>query len=72
MTWTETRSWAIKLGYETFKDKNDGQYYWANPADSSVNGSGVAPSVSKLARAVFNHHTQNKWVDHQLQYQEKN
>jgi len=71
MTWTEIRSWAKSLGYETIKDKDDAQYYWAKSADSTVNGSGVAPSVSKLAKAIFNHHTNGKWLDHQKEYNEK-
>ena len=70
MLWTEIRSWAKNLGYETIKDKDDNQYYWAKLADSDFNSSGVAPSVSKLARAIFNHHTNDKWIDHQKQYQE--
>jgi hypothetical protein len=71
MLWTEIRSWAKNLGYETIKDKDDNQYYWAKLDDSDFNSSGVAPSVSKLARAIFNHHTNDKWIDHQKQYQEK-
>ncbi len=71
MTWTEIRSWAKTLGYETIKDKTDNQYYWAKSSDTTIDGSGVSPSVSKLARAIFNHHTNNKWVEHQEQYKEK-
>ena len=69
MTWTEIRSWAKGLGYETIKDKDDAQYYWAKSNDNSIGGSGVATSVSKLARAIFNHHTNNQWVEHQEKYQ---
>ena len=71
MTWTEIRSWAKGLGYETIKDKDDAQYYWAKSNDNTVNGSGAATSVSKLARAIFNHHTNGKWLDHQREYNEK-
>ena len=71
MTWTEIRKWAKELGYETIKDKDDGKYYWAKFGDDSVDASGVAPSVSKLARAIFNYHTSNKWIEHQQQYQEQ-
>jgi len=35
---------------------------------NSSDDSGVANSVSKLARAIYNHYTNNKWVDHQQQY----
>jgi hypothetical protein len=66
--WTEIRRWAKSLGYETIKDKEDGQYYWAKLNDSNPSSSGVAPSVSKLAKAIYNHHTNNKWLDHQNEY----
>jgi hypothetical protein len=70
MLWTEVRSWAKKFGYETIKDKEDNQYYWAKLDNNDVDASGVAPSVSKLATAIYNHMTENKWLDHQKQHQE--
>jgi hypothetical protein len=69
MLWTEVRSWAKKFGYETIKDKEDNQYYWAKL--DSDDPSGVAKSVSKLARAIYNHLTEHKWVEHQEEYKEK-
>lgn len=69
MLWKETKSWAKNKGYETLKDKDDNQYYWAKLDSNDPNASGVAPSVSKLARAIFNHITDNKWVDYQKEYQ---
>ena len=68
MLWTEIRKWAKELGYETVKDKSDGQYYWAKLDDHSADASGVVPSVSKLAKAIYNHHTNNKWLEHQAEY----
>lgn len=70
MLWTEVRSWAKKFGYETIKDKEDNQYYWAKLNSVDINASGVAPSVSKLALAIYNHITENKWIEHQQQYRE--
>lgn len=64
MTWTEIRSWAKSKGYDTIKH-SDG-YYWAKIND--VGSSGVSPSVSKLARDIFNHITDNKYLDHQQEY----
>ena len=69
MLWKETKSWAKNKGYETIKDKDDNQYYWAKLDSNDPNASGVAPSVSKLARAIFNHITDNKWVEYQKEYQ---
>lgn len=70
MLWTEIRSWAKSLGYETIKDKDDNQYYWAKLDDSNPDNSGVAPSVSKLAKAIYNHYTDNKWLDYQKEFQD--
>lgn len=67
MLWTEVRKWAKNLGYETIKDKEDSQYYWAKL--DVPDASGVAKSVSKLAKAIYNHHTNNAWIDHQKQYE---
>lgn len=70
MLWKEIKSWSKSKGYETVKDKDDNQYYWAKLDSNDPNASGVAPSVSKLATAIFNHLTENKWVDHQKKYKE--
>jgi hypothetical protein len=72
MLWSEVKKWAKEQGYETIKDKGDEkkgdavQYYWSkieNPESS-----GVAKSVSKLAKSIFNDITSNKWVEHQENY----
>jgi len=70
MLWKEIKTWAKSKGYETVKDKDDDQYYWAKLDSNDPNASGVAPSVSKLATAIFNHLTDNEWVDHQIKYKE--
>ena len=70
MLWKEIKTWAKSKGYETLKDKDDNQYYWAKLDSSDPNSSGVAKSVSKLATAIFNHLTENKWVDQQKKYKE--
>lgn len=66
MLWKEVKSWAKSRGYETLKDKDDNQYYWAKLDDP--NASGVAKSVSKLALAIYNHMTDNQWIEHQTQF----
>ena len=65
MTISEIKKWAKGLGYDAIKDKDDGKYYWTKSGSNDINSSGVAPSVSKLARAIYNHYTDNKWVEHQ-------
>lgn len=68
MLWTEIRKWAKERGYNTIKDKEDGKYYWAKMDSDHPNDSGVATSVSKLATAIYNHITNNAWIDHQNQF----
>lgn len=69
---TEIKSWAKKWGYTIVKEKDDSvngaSYYWAK--DDDPNATGVALSVSKVATAIFNHITENKWLEHQKQFQE--
>lgn len=69
MLWTEIRKWGKSLGYECVKDKTDGKYYWALLDGNDTSASGVATSVSKLAKAIYNHYTNDKWLDHQKTYQ---
>jgi hypothetical protein len=67
---SEIKKWAKEKGYTVIKDKEDGLYYWAK-LDAGPDASGVAKSVSKVARAIFNHMTDNKWVEYQEQYQKE-
>lgn len=66
----EIKKWAKEQGYQTVKEKDDSingaSYYWSKINDPSV--SGVSLSVSKLAIAIFNNLTEDKWVEHQEQY----
>lgn len=67
---SEIKKWAKEKGYEVIKDKEDGLYYWAK-LDAGPDASGVAKSVSKVATAIFNHITDNKWTEHQIKFQEE-
>lgn len=72
MLWSEVKKWAKQNGYETLKDKGDEskdekvQYFWSKI--DNPDASGIATSVSKLAFAIYNDMTDNKWVDHQTQF----
>jgi hypothetical protein len=71
MLWSEVKRWAKDRGYETVKEKQDDEktiYYWAKI--DTPEASGIAKSVSKLAFAIYNHMTDNKWLDHQKIYRE--
>ena len=72
MLWSLVKSWAKNQGYETLKDKGNEekgdkvQYYWSKIDNPQA--SGIEPSVSKLATAIFNDLTSNQWVDHQVEF----
>ena len=71
MLWSEIKKWAKEKGYETIKEK-DGDittYYWAKIGVPDA--SGISKSVSKLAFDIYNHMTDNKWLDHQTQMKQK-
>lgn len=69
---TEIKTWAKRWGYSIIKEKDDSEngatYYWAKDSDSSI--CGIAASVSKVATAIYNDMSNNKWVDHQEKYKE--
>lgn len=67
---SEIKKWAKEKGYTVIKDKEDGLYYWAK-LDAGPDASGVAKSVSKVATAIFNHISDNKWVEHQIKFKEE-
>ena len=73
MLWSEVKRWAKDKGYDVVKEKdesiNGATYYWMKSDDHAV--SGVASTVSKLATAIFNAMTDNKWVEYQKEQQEK-
>ena len=67
---TEIKIWAKRWGYSIIKEKDDSingaSYYWCKNDDPNVTG--VALSVSKVATAIFNDLTENKWLEHQQNY----
>lgn len=67
---SEIKRWAKEKGYTVNKDKEDGLYYWTK-LDAVPEISGVAKSVSKVATAIFNHISEDKWVEHQIKFKEE-
>ena len=70
MLWKEIKTWATKQGYNVSKSKDSNEYTWSKLDSNNSSDSGVANSVSKLARAIFNNLTDNRWVDHQIKHDE--
>lgn len=69
---TEIKTWAKRWGYSIIKEKDDSingaSYYWCKNDDPNITG--VALSVSKVAKSIYNNMTDNKWVEHQQQFLE--
>jgi len=70
MLWSEIKKWAKEKGYETVKEKDGDNtiYYWAKL--DTPEASGISKSVSKLAFDIYNHMTDNKWLEHQKIHRE--
>lgn len=75
MKWTSVKTWAKYHGYTTFREKtdrvdnpNEYDYYWGKTDDPAVTGCSI--SVSNLAKDIYNHITDNKFVEHQQQYRD--
>lgn len=69
---SEIKTWAKTWGYSIIKEKDDSingaSYYWTKDDDPNV--SGVSLSVSKVATDIYNHMTNNKYINHQNTYEE--
>jgi hypothetical protein len=71
MQWSLIKTWAKDKGYTSFREKSNGldnsyDYYWAKDNDPSVTG--LSSSVTKLARDIYNHITDNKHIEYQQQH----
>ncbi len=74
MNWTNIKRWAKDQGYTCVREKttnsanpNQYDYYWAANDDVAVTG--LAFSISSLAKDVFNHMTDNRHLEHQENYE---
>lgn len=73
MMWKEIKTWAKNKGYKTDRKQIDGEensyhYTWFKIDDESI--SGTATSVSKVAKAIFNHISNNIHIEYQNTYEE--
>jgi len=65
MLWKEVKRWAKDHGYES--SKKEDSYSWHKLSDNTIYGE--AASVSKLAKAIYNNMTNDKWIEHQNNYE---
>lgn len=71
MLWSNIKSWAKNNGYSCLRektqgDKNEYNYFWSK--DNDPNGTGLAVSVSALATQIYNHMTNDQFIEHQNNY----
>ena len=71
MQWTLIRTWEKDKGYKTTREKSGNEsnpynYYWEKIDDPAING--TTNSLSKLATAIYNHMTNNAFVEYQIEY----
>ena len=74
MKWSEVKKWAKDKGYNVSREEAENtdeytyEYTWTKDDESA---GGLATSVKGLATDIFNHITDNKHLDHQLQYKQE-
>ena len=74
MKWSEIKKWAKDKGYNVSRDKVENtdeytyEYTWTKDDESA---GGLATSVKGLATDIFNHITDNKHLEYQLQYKQE-
>lgn len=74
MVWTEIKRWAKEQGYKADREKIENseksyKYTWYKIDDPNV--AGTETSVSKVATAIYNHLSNNQYVEYQEQYRIK-
>jgi len=65
-TWGEVSKWAKDHGYKI--SRKEQKFYWTN---TTTEDSGECYSLEDLTKSVFNKITNDKWVDHQKNYEKK-
>jgi hypothetical protein len=74
MKWSEIKKWAKSKGYNVSREKANNtdeytyEYTWTKNDGSS---GGLSISVKNLAMDIYNHMTANKYLSHQLKYQQE-
>jgi len=82
MKWSLIKSWAKDKGYKVSREKsglegNPYNYKWIQNSVDIVGipvngfGEGVTNSLSKLAIDIYNHMTDNMFVEHQERYRQQ-
>jgi hypothetical protein len=68
MLWKEVRTWATSHGYKVDRSKVKDQENSYNYVWEAESCSGVANSTFDLAKDIYNHITNDKFLNHQTDY----
>lgn len=66
MNFTELKRWARQHGYDVLKAKGTEECIWTKQDEPSVTG--LAFSLRDTATQIYNHITNNEWVEYQQEY----
>lgn len=66
MNFTLLKQWARDKGYDVLKEKGTERCIWTVKNDPSVTG--MADTLRDTATQIYNHITDNKWVEYQEEY----
>lgn len=66
MKWTEIQRWAKDQGYTVGREKVAPRQYLYSWSKDDVTGEEC--TVRSFAKAVFNHLSNNRWLEHQENY----
>jgi hypothetical protein len=64
MTWNEISKWAKSHGYKI--SRKQGNVHWQKDQHQ-----GTEPNLESAAKSIYNHLTDNKWLEYQNNYQPK-
>jgi hypothetical protein len=68
MLWKEIKTWATSRDYKVNRTQVKDQDNCYNYTWATDECSGVATSTFDLAKDIYNHITNHKYIDHQISY----
>jgi hypothetical protein len=66
MNFTLLKQWARSHGYDVLKEKGTERCLWTVNDDPAITG--MADTLRDTATQIYNHITDNKWVEYQEEY----
>lgn len=66
MNFTLLKQWAREKGYDVLKEKGTEVCIWTVKDDPAITG--MADTLRDTATQIYNHITNNKWLEYQEEY----